>query len=250
MKKGIILVTAMMLFSTGLACAEIAVDVDATWVSKYIWRGFDILDDRAAFQPSINFDFGNGWGFNVWSSHAGSSRDTVDLEEWDYTITYANSWFDGESYATNYAVSWMYYDYPDMGSETADMQEFNLALAWPDLCPMGVVPSYQVIYMWPAKGGGAARDNAGFIHVFGLGYDLEVEALPNPLSLGWAAVYNDGCGDKSVSHDWSHILWSISTSFDCGPGSFKPALYYQTSMDDSVNPEDEFWCGISYGFSF
>lgn len=252
MKKGIVLVTAMMLFSTGMAYAEVGISADVTWVSKHIWRGFDKLDDRAAFQPSINFDFGNGLSFNVWSSHAGSGRDTVNLEEWRYTVTYANSLWDGETYATNYAVSWVYYDFPDMASKDADAQEFNIGFAWPDLCPMGIVPSYTYVHMWAAKGGGlAAFAGGGPIHVFGLGYDLAVAELPNPLSLGVSATYNDGVGGGlGVDHDWSHILWSIGTSFDCGPGSFSPALYYQTSMDDSVNSEDEFWCGISYGMSF
>ena len=82
MKKGIVLVTAMMLLSmAGTAFAletdygELGVDFDATWVSKYIWRGFDLLDDKAAFQPSINFDlFNSGFSVNVWSSFAGASK--------------------------------------------------------------------------------------------------------------------------------------------------------------------------------
>jgi uncharacterized protein (TIGR02001 family) len=254
MKKGIVLVTAMMLCSMGMAYAEIGIDADVTWVSKYIWRGIDKTDDKAAFQPSVNFDLGNGLSASVWSSQPASSKggaaiSNVNAEEWRYILTYSNSLWDGETYATNYAVSWIYYDYPDMASKDADFQEFNVGFAWPDLCTMGIVPSYTYIYMWSAKGDGlAAAAGGGPIHVFGLGYDLAIAELPNPLSLGAAAVYNDGT--FGVDHDWSHILWSVSTSFDCGPGSFSPAVYYQTSMDDSVNTEDEFWCGISYGFSF
>ena len=111
------------------------------------------------------------------------------------------------------------------------------------------MPRYTYIQMWSAKGDGAvAALGGGPIHIFGLGYDLAVAELPNPLSLGVAGVYNDGV--LGVDHDWSHILWSVATSFDCGPGTLSPGVYYQTSMDDSVNPEDEFWCGISYGLSF
>ena len=267
MKKGMIVVTVMMLFSmAGVGHAvetefgELGVDVDVTWVSKYIFRGLDMLDDKAAFQPSINFDlFDTGLSFNLWSSHAGSSgtstTSTVNAEEWRYALTYAGSVLDGEQYKTNYALSWVYYDFPDMASKDADRQEFNLAVSLPDLCPAGIVPSYTVIYNWPAKGGGANRATEGYIHVFGLGYDLTVPGfLPdNPeqaLSLIAAAVYNDGTYGEGVDHDWSHILWGVSTSIDLPYGSLTPAVYYQTSMDDSVNTEDEFWCGISYGFSF
>lgn len=268
MKKGIIAVTVMMLFSmAGVGYAvetefgELGIDVDATWVSKYIFRGIDKLDDKAAFQPSINLDlFDTGLSFNLWSSFAGSSgtstTSTVNAEEWRYALTYAGSVLDGEPYKTNYAVSWVYYDYPDMASKDADSQEFNLALSLPDICPAGIVPSYTVIYNWPAKGRGAThRATAGYIHVFGLGYDLTVPGIlpDNPeqvLSLIAAAVYNDGTYGSGVDHDWSHILWGVSTSIELPYGTLKPAVYYQTSMDDSVNTEDEFWCGISYGIRF
>jgi len=259
MRKGMILIVAVAMLTAGVAQAmegELGVDLDVTWVSKYIWRGIDKLDDKAALQPSVNVDlYGTGFSVNVWTSQAGSSgtrtTSTVDAEEWRYRLTYSNSVLDGESYRTNYALSWVFYDYPDMASNDADMQEINLALSWPDLCPAGVVPSYTAIYMWPSQGNGAVRESSGFIHVFGLGYDLEVAEMPNPLSFGCAAVYNDGTVAPTVDHDWSHILWSVSTSIDCPMGGkFTPGLYYQTSMEDSVNTEDEFWVSLSYGFSF
>ncbi len=264
MKKGMIVVTVMMLFSmAGVGHAvetefgELGIDVDATWVSKYLFRGFDILDDKAAFQPSINFDlFDTGFSLNVWSSHAGASKhgaanSTVDLEEWDYALTYASSVFDGEQYKTDYALSWVYYDYPDTASKDADLQEFNLAVSLPDICPGGVVPSYTIIYNWPAKGGGAVRATEGYLHVFGLGYDFTVPELNEQvISFSSELVYNDGTYGTTIDHDWSHIVWGLSTSVDLPYGSLTPAVYYQTSMDDSVNTEDEFWVGISYGFSF
>ncbi len=269
MKKGMIVVTVMMLFSmAGVGHAveteygELGIDVDATWVSKYLFRGIDKLDDKAAFQPSVNLDlFDTGFSLSVWSSFAGASGDTkagtsrVDLEEWRYILTYGNSVFDGEQYKTDYAVSWVYYDYPDTASWDADTQEFNVALSWPELCPMGVVPSYVIISSWPSKGGHAVRNQAGFIHVFGLNYDLALEGfLPdNPeqvISLSWDITYNDGTYGSTIDHDWSHMVWGASTSIDLPYGSLTPGVYYQNSMDDSVNNEDEFWVGISYGFSF
>lgn len=260
MRTKILLITAILLSLTGVIQAldtpigEVAVDVDATWVSKYIWRGWDILDDKAAFQPSVNFDFGNGVSFNVWSSFAGASKhgaasSTVDLEEWDYTLSYANSAFQGQSYATEYSVSWIYYDYPDTTTWDTDAQEINVALAWPEISSFGVVPSYTVVAFWGAKGGHGVRDISGFYHIFGLAYDLDMAEIGKTLSFTWDITFNDGQG-VGVDHDWSHIVWGLSTSFDIGQGSLTPAIYYQTSMEDSVNESDEFWVGISYGFSF
>ena len=269
MKKIVFLMAAVVLFNAvGLCWAledGLDVDVSATWVTKYIWRGIDKLDDKAAFQPSINFDlYDTGFSFNVWASMAGASKNggavsTVDAEEWNYTLTYADAVFEGEQYKTNYAVSWMYYDYPDTRTKDNDMQEFNLAMAWPDLCPAGVVPSYSIIRMWAARSDGLNNDAGGFIHVFGLGYDYTVPGfLPdNPeqtLNFAWNIVYNDGTGAAGgvVDHDWSHMLWGVSTDISCPAtgGRLTPALYYQTSMEDTVNDQDEFWFGLTYGFSF
>ena len=59
MKKLIMLIIAVMLYNTiSVVVAgenELGISLDATWVSKYIWRGQDVYDDHAAFQPSINF---------------------------------------------------------------------------------------------------------------------------------------------------------------------------------------------------
>ena len=258
MRKGLFILTiALMLSGMSVAAdSDLGVDVDLTWVSKYIWRGIDLYDDKAAFQPSATFDLGEGFSANIWWSTAGSSggggTSTVDGEELDYSLTYANTVNEGDQTQMDYALSWVYYDYPDAPSKDTDAQEFNLVLTWPQLCTFGVTPMYQVIYGWPSKSGGANRETAGFVHVFGMNYDFELEGLEQPLNFMAAAVYNDGTYGASVDHDWSHILWGLSTSFTCPAtgGTFTPAIYYQTSMDDSVNPEDEFWTGISYSYSF
>lgn len=235
---------------------EVVFDLDATWNTKYLWRGFDLLDDKAAFQPSVNMDFGNGLSFNVWSSFAGASKhggsvSTVDADEMDYALTYSSNVDVGT--AMDYAVSWIYYDFTDTASNVADAQEFNVDFTFPEICPGGVVPHYQVIYMWASEGGGPSNDLGGFFHIFGIGYDFMVSELEQPLSFSADFVYNDNVGltTGDVDHDWSHITWGLSTSFDCpGGGAITPALYYQTSMDDSVNTQDEFYAGISYGVSF
>jgi len=76
MKKGMIFTTVMMVLAVcgvGRAQGDLGVTLDATWVSKYIWRGFDRLDDKAAFQPSVMLDlFNTGFNVGVWGSWAGA----------------------------------------------------------------------------------------------------------------------------------------------------------------------------------
>ena len=266
MKKGILLIVVVLLSTAGLIQAQedkLGITLDATYVSKYIWRGIDKLDDVSAFQPSINFDIGDtGLSFNVWASYAGSGGLTrggtsrVNLTEYDYTVAYKFDLYEGQSYATNVTANYIYYDYPDEPSKVRDAQEMGVGFAWPNLCPAGVVPSYYVGKIWESRSDSALTGEfGGWVHVFGLGYDLTVPGLAPDMteqvvSLSFAAVYNDGFAGATVDHDWSHILLGASTSFDIGPGSFAPGLYYQISMDDSVNTEDEFWTSLSYTVSF
>jgi len=240
-------------------------DLDATYVTKYIWRGFDVLDDKAAFQPSANMAY-EGINLNVWSSFAGASKNdgshsTVDATEMDYTVSYKNV-IEADNLTTNYTVGWRYYDYIKLNSEASDMQEGFIELAWPDLIGNGFTPRYAYYHMWAARSSkGAQGFNEGPIHDLGLDYLWVCDCIPElPLKFSADAIYNDGTGTSidnkanahQADHDWSHILWGVSTNFRCPLTNAKvtPALYYQTSMDDSVNKNDELFGGISYTLTF
>ena len=66
-----ILVTAVFLLAiVGIAQAqdsELHGSVDLTYQSKYIWRGFDVYNDKSAVQPSLDLDLRHG----PWSQHHG-----------------------------------------------------------------------------------------------------------------------------------------------------------------------------------
>ena len=273
MKKKAILLTAVILLTTaGFAQAqegELSGTVGVSYVSKYIWRGFDLLDDHSAVQPSVDIDlFGTGFSLNVWASYSNgggvgtNSMGTpgaisrVNATEYDYTLAYSCTLFEGEKYATDVRANFIYYDLIDEPDIAQDHEELGVGFAWPELCPAGIVPSYYVCKLWAARSNSAlGEDYEGWIHIFGLGYDLKTPGiLPDTaeqvFKLSAAAVYNDGAGGATVDHDWSHILWGVSTSIEAGPGAFTPAVYYQTSMDDSVNTQDEFWAGLSYAIKF
>jgi hypothetical protein len=258
--KKIIMLTVVVVQCFGISLVfagadgkDLGISFDATWVSKYIWKGQDIYDDHAAFQPSISFDlYGTGFSANVWTSFAGGGG-FRNLEEYDYSLAYSSTAFDGEITQTDYALTWVYYDVYDGSSRDNDSQDIFLDLAWPNLLGGKIVPVYQVSYYYAAKSGGAiaAAEIEGFLHLFGFDYDLPfLEINDNPLIFSWDIAYNDGQGSSSYDHDWAYITWGLSTSLDAGGGTLTPALYYQTSMDKSVNPEDEFWVGMSYGFNF
>jgi hypothetical protein len=245
---------------------EVPTTVDLTYTTKYIWRGFDILDDVSAWQPSINFDLGNGFSANVWMSYAGSgglaygTTSRVNLTEYNYTLAYSGTTYENCPWRTNYSIGWRYYDYIDTDSEDNDVQEVFLTGEMPDLLENGIVPHFAVFKMWPAHSDadGFAFDYAGTIYLAGFSYDFNAEQIAClnigdlPLTFGWDIVYNDGTGGPAVDSDWSHMVWSLKTSIDCPMSGAKivPAIYFQNSFDDSVNTEDELWASLSYRFNF
>jgi hypothetical protein len=262
MKRVRVLLTAVTLLSlTGLAQAEekeLGITFDTTYVSKYIWHGFNFYGhDNAAIQPSIDVDlWGTGFGMVVWHSRATKSgfRDT---EEFDYILYYGNSVFEDTTYATDYTINWLYYDFSDAPTKDLDLQELTAQFSWPNLLPADIVPSYTVGKLWPARSDSAVRKRiGGWVHVLGLGYDWTIpDILPcgseQVVSLMADLTYNDGYGAASADHDWSHATLGASTSFEIADNlTFTPALYYQISMDDSVNDEDEVWTGLSLTYKF
>jgi len=269
MKKVILLTAVILLSATTFVQAqdgELSGTASVTLLSEYIWRGFEWFGEDSAIQPSIDLDlYGTGLGLKVlWSKGLGSGNELT--ERLDFTLYYGNTLYEYETYATDYQIGWMHYNFPDgpwPGTSTSmDLQEIFATLSWPEICPEGVVPSYTVIKMWPYEEGSSLADFSGWLHILGVGYDLPVEGLlpdipEQILHLSAAIVYNDGvnttdpAGIKGQESDWSHAVFGVTTDFDLGNDcTLTPGLYYQSSWEEMVNPSDEFWCslGVSYAF--
>ncbi|MEN8126469.1 MAG: hypothetical protein ABFR90_01555 [Planctomycetota bacterium] len=243
---------------------DLEVTLDLSYTSKYIWRGFDVLGDQGAWQPSINVDLSNGFTANIWASYsdssgtndAGDSR--VNATEYNYTLAYNGSAWGDSAWKTDYQVGWRYYDFIDSATRDADVQELFLTGSMPALTGVGVVPRFGVFQMWEAWSGGATRDYSGTIYQVGFGYDFNTSQVTGstdnnvPLTFSWDIVYNDGTGGQSVEHDLSHMVWGLGTSLTCPVtgATITPTLYFQNSFEDSVNSEDELWLNLSFAFKF
>lgn len=273
-ERKILLSAVMLLVSVNIciaqeaADAKLGIDVDFTFVSKYLWRGYDLLDDKSAIQPSINVDlWGSGFSVNVWASYAGgggngttsdrtSTFSRVDATEYDYTVAYEHSLFEGQSYATDITANYIYYDFIDAPDTSADAQELGVGFAWPNICPGGIVPSYYVGKIWASKSKSVLTgEYGGWIHILGLGYDVAVpgflpEVPEQIISLSADVTYNDGFGSATADHDWSHATFGVSTEIALGELTFTPTVYYQSSFEDSINTEDELWVSLSLAYSF
>lgn len=269
MRKGILLGAVILLVAAGLAQAQEGVlsgTVDITFLSSHIWRGFDVYsNNHPALRPSIDLNlYDTGVGVKVLYSRAIADHGFENDEGIELTLYYGNNLFEGETYTTDYKIGWVYYNYPDEPVRAAHMQEIFASLSMPELCPLGVVPSYTIVCMWPAKSNSTVGSNGGWLHIMGLSYDLAVPGLlpeipEQILHLSGELVYNDGAapgsvnppGGARVDHDWSHAVLGVSTNFDLTEDvTLTPGLYHQMSMENTVNPEDEWWLTLSLSYEF
>jgi hypothetical protein len=274
-KKGILVLAVVLLSVGGLVQAQedkLTGTIDVTYLSKYVWRGFDVYRDKSAIQPTIDLDlYGTGFGINVMG-HRANSDGFENAERWDYTLYYQNGLFADEAYATNYRIGWVYYNYPDNSSHTRgsiDLQELHAILSWPNVCPAGVIPSYCLVKLWPSNSGTAVGAGnpvssgtaSGWAHIFMLDYPWTVDTgglLPGTservINLHTELVYNDGVGPagQNVDQDWSNIVFGASTEFDLGNNlAFTPGIYHQITFDDSVNDDkDETWVSLGMKYRF
>ncbi|MHC4475604.1 MAG: hypothetical protein ACYTEL_08155 [Planctomycetota bacterium] len=276
-KEGVLLVAVIVLGAAGFCQAqegELSGSVGLTYVSEYIWRGFDyFLSDRSAYQANAAIDLGEtGLGLNLsWIRPFSSGRENAETAS--VGLSYGSSVLEGETYVTSCTVGWVYYGFPDEPrsggrpfprGQGADMQEMFLSLAWPEICPAGIVPSYTVVMMWPSESGSRVNENQGWAHIFGIGYDFQIAGLmaetpEQTVHVSAAMVYNDGMMpgvavqplSGTTDHDWSHAVLGVSTDFDLGNELvLTPGFYYQSSWEDTVNPEDEYWVSLGLAYSF
>lgn len=246
-----------------------------TWDSKYIWRGFDLYDDVSAthFLADLSL-FDSGFGVSA-VGHRANSSGFEDRERWDYTVYYQNGVFAGEPLATNFRVGWVYYSYPELNEgESVDLQEGHVILSWPNLVPVkGFQPSCVLVKAWPSDSGSRLPDAAsGWLYILMLDYAFSIPGIvpdipEHVVKLHSELVYNDGFtptparpgGDWSMvypnpDHGFSNVVFGISTDFAFGDLNkiiFTPAVYYQVTMDNSINEDDdELWASFALKYTF
>ncbi|MEN6576279.1 MAG: hypothetical protein ABFD90_08045 [Phycisphaerales bacterium] len=243
--------------------------VGVTWDSKYIWRGFDIFDDKSATHLSIDLNlFETGFGASL-VGHRANGSGFEDLERWDGTLYYQSGAWAGESYATNYRFGFVHYLYPELNEgESLDQQEGQMVLAWPNLLPVqGLQPSYALIKMWPADSGSRLSDAAsGWMHILMLDYGFSVPGIlagmpDHVITLHSEVVHNGGLSVtpryRNPDYDWTHAVLGASTDFSFGPGGnlvLTPAVYYQITMESSISEDgdkdNELWVSLALKYAF
>jgi len=256
MKKRVLLTIVLSLLVANMAQAEddqLGVTLDLTYMSKWLTKGFYGYGQHGALFKTIDLDlYGTGFGVKVTHRNALSSG-YVDAQRFDYRPYYKSTLFEDETYATSYNLSVGYEHYTGLAHNVANTTyEWVFALSWPNIIPEGIVPKYIAHYEYPAGSGYTHSDVTGWVHRFGLGYDLDVTELPAPLNISGEVAYHDGLGGKTTDHDWSYAAFGFSTKFSLTDNlTFVPGIYYQITMDKSINPDkDVTYCILSMKYKF
>ena len=279
--RKIILLVAVILFGTIVPVlaqeGDLHGDIGYTYDSLHVWRGFLTWGHHSGSNALIDLDLmGSGFGISTEAHRANASGYEMG-ERWDYTLFYQNKISADDTYETDYRLSYVYYNYPDMDSHTRrswDLQELNALLSWPNITGVkGLVPRYCIVKLWPSNSdtvvgndnpnGGTA---SGFAHIFMLDYALPIAGLTaetpeQTLNFHTELVYNDGVDPRPYGgysdSDWTDFVMGVSTDFDLGNNLiFTPGLYHQITMEDNgwtrgVSPDHSItWASMTVKYKF
>jgi hypothetical protein len=235
---------------------KIGVELSATVQSKHMWHGFDLYDDHGVFMPAVGVTLEDtGFSGKIIRAYplSGGMEKSIQMI---YAIFYTGAFLEDTPYITNYTANYFYYGLPRIHGAKSDTQELGVSLSWPKLLgDSGLLPNYYFGRLWPSRSHSNMEGSEGFIHVVGLAYDFAVSDFwavgkSQGFRLSSDITYNDGFGSGSAEHDWSHATLGASTNLGKGNVMITPYVNYQISMDDSVNREDELWCGVNLTYRF
>lgn len=214
-------------------------DASVAFLSKYVWRGYELSRDSIVIQPSLSASY-KGFGANLWGNLDTKYYDT-DTKNWnetDLTLSY-----DGSYEKLGYGVGWIYYALEDGADDT---QELYGTVSYDMLLSPSLTFYYDIDDF-----GGAWYANLSVGHSFMV---TDQYSLDLGLSLGYMddndgyAALHDGVLSASMSFPVSEYV-SITPEIDWSfPLSSDAKDFYKAN---SFEGDDNFvYGGVSASFSF
>ena len=216
------------------------------FVTGYIFRGVDVLDDRAAVQPAVSLTFDDvGVEVGIWASFSTAARETRGLRQLDeFDLTF--SWSHSVS-IVDFSVGHVSYIYPQFRGHAAYTAEFftsgtvNLPIPVDDF-----EVSVSLFMAWDYDQG-----NDIYINVSG---DTSWKALAwddGSLTLMGGLWFGYNNGQFNVDANISDIDFHLGASVDVYIVTFEMEGHMVLIPEETVNPDDyEFWLRIGASVSF
>lgn len=224
----------LLCLAAPLSPAEVSGQVE--WVSRFVWRGFDLLpDNHAAVQPGLSFAFGDsGFAVDVWGSFALAERgvlraaDEIDLT-FSYTWTMAPGWEAttgligyGYGFARGFSLR-----------DDASLEAFVVLAA----TGLPLAPTLSVFC--DLNLGSGYYVSLGGCHESELNGTVKVE-------LGGQIGFN---GRQYIERSgFSDVAFYARTPLTIGKLTLTPSLNVMVPLLAEVNEETEIWFGLAVAF--
>lgn len=198
------------------------VDGNATYVSKYIWRGFDLNAAQPAVQPGLTFGLGDGGAsLGLWGSYNIGSGNQ-EFTELDAILDYSSSMS-----GVDYSIGYTYYTFPNLTGAAAKSGEFYAGATLGEV----LFSPGLTIYYDHDQGDGVYASLSG-------GYDFAM--ISSSLAVGYTG------GQWGATAGISDIVLALSSEFEVGKFTLTPSLNYAIiPAGTGINANSsEFWFGI------
>jgi hypothetical protein len=233
--------------SVAMAADDVSVALTADVLSKYVWRGQNIINDWV-LQPSASVGY-QGLTGTVWSSIdlTGDLVGAGQFNEVDLTLDYTHEFPGVEK--LSYSVGIIDYQFPNTGWDSTNEVYGGLAADVP------LSPAIRWYYDFDEIDGSYVQLSLGHtlekLHQWrdDCYCDLQLGA-----SVGYgSAGYNDGYFgvDEGAFND---LTLSAGLPVSFGKWTLKPVVAYSTMLNDDIRAatahSDNLWAGLSASVSF
>lgn len=230
-------------------------------VSSYMWNGFNRvktfgLQDGPSVQPGVSLGVRNS-GLSVDLGGSFVVNDNSELQEATYGVKYVRD----VTPVVKVGGGYTYYDGHvseiTSGGVTVPVPDANSHEVWGRVevqSNVGVTPGVAVKYEKSTLDG----VDAYAVVVGSVKYAMPLSGVSlgtAGVSLNWNAdvVYNSGFkvgGVEQVKSGVAAVDFGVNAPVQAGSFVVTPSVNYQVSVEETVNPDNQFWAtlGVSYGF--
>ena len=230
-----ILIGFLLFFFASPALSQIETSSTLTLVSRYIFRGSDIIrNNRPSVQPSLTLNLGkSGLWCNLWSAIALVDTDFVEL---DFIVGYDKDLSKDITLSTG--VGYFTFpsspNYPDKNSTSP---EIYLGTTFSSI-PLS--PRLTAYYDFNLG------DGLYLTLDLQKSFPVWTKVFRSTFLLGYTSQYKN----MGVDSGLSDICFGLSTDFVFKKLTLTPSLNYVIVPNETINPEDEIWAGLSINYDF
>ena len=225
--------------------------VESTFTTHYMSHGFDNGNNVESIQPVVAYqhpDFSK-WTFKYWGNYA-INRDEKSADEADVIIAYNDEFEITKDFKLGFNTFADYFRFYnlDLGTKTFDGVKFNVGVSTGDLFSIAdkeILIAYNWYY-W--DGVYHNKFKSGLEQELSAEYALGIAGIEQDIHQKILLGYHHGA--FNVDSGFSHFIYSSWVNFKIKEMNLKPQFNYQWSFEDTVNPEDELWLGLTTGFQF